>query len=855
MRLLLRSLLFTLFAITFTSANVFSQSATITTDQPDYAPGSTAIITGSGWQPGETVTLQVLHDPTGGDDATSPAHQPWTVVADAAGNVSSQWVVPAAEDELGATLKLTADGQSSGVHAEWVFTDANSNFSYTTTSGKTSTLTTTAGTTDNTTISVDVTAAKNNGSFNASLSFSTHTGTSIGIGTGAGEINLSSITNSYNTSGSDVTHTFPITVSVGASVPDGSYYFDAVALATGMTNNKNWTFVVIVGSTPGSIGSVSVEVQSGLSVYGTASTPTFNITSMRAGNGTVNGTYNVTGLPTGVTSGGFAPSATFTATGSNPFPGATLTLNVSPNVNSGSYNFTVSLSDGGTPATATGTLTVAKADPTSRCYTIQCILRWQPHTATYTISGVNGETGATVGTIDVSATTHTDAGTYNRDTWNFTGAANYNNTSGAVNDFIDKATSTTVVTINGGPFTYTGLAQTPATVSVTGAGGLSLTPTASYTNNINAGTATASYTYAGDANHTGSIDGKTFDIGKADATGKLTGYTYLHVTFTSTARCSASWRAYWFGYCHFWYYECVERTSTKLMLLNVLGYIGTYDAAAHGATGSSTETAPCGRYYAYLGASFTDVPGGTAHWSFSGGTNYNDQSGDVAITINKADATVNVSGYTGTYDAAAHGATGSATGVDAGGTAAGTTLDLGSSFTDVPGGTAHWSFSGGTNYNDQSGDVAITINKADATVNVSGYTGTYDAAAHGATGAATGVDAGGTAAGTTLDLGASFTDVPGGTAHWSFSGGTNYNDQSGDVAITINKADATVNVSGYTGTYDAAAHGATGAATGVDGDLAATGSTLDLGASFTDVPGGTAHWSFSGGTCSHISKN
>ncbi|HYJ64188.1 MAG TPA: hypothetical protein VEV62_10625, partial [Parafilimonas sp.] len=69
------------------ASKAVAQTATITTDQPDYAPGSTAIISGSGFQPGETVTLQVLHDPTGGDDATDPSHQPWTVVADANGNV------------------------------------------------------------------------------------------------------------------------------------------------------------------------------------------------------------------------------------------------------------------------------------------------------------------------------------------------------------------------------------------------------------------------------------------------------------------------------------------------------------------------------------------------------------------------------------------------------------------------------------------------------------------------------------------------------------------------------------------------------------------------------------------------
>ena len=51
----------------------------------------------------------------------------------------------------------------------------------------------------------------------------------------------------------------------------------------------------------------------------------------------------------------------------------------------------------------------------------------QAHTATVvTITGVNGETGAAVGTVDVSNTTHTDAGTYASDSWSFTGTANYN---------------------------------------------------------------------------------------------------------------------------------------------------------------------------------------------------------------------------------------------------------------------------------------------------------------------------------------------------------------------------------------------------------------------------------------------
>lgn len=44
----------------------------------------------------------------------------------------------------------------------------------------------------------------------------------------------------------------------------------------------------------------------------------------------------------------------------------------------------------------------------------------QPHTATFAITGVNGESGATVGTV-THGTTHTNVGTYS-DTWSFTGA-------------------------------------------------------------------------------------------------------------------------------------------------------------------------------------------------------------------------------------------------------------------------------------------------------------------------------------------------------------------------------------------------------------------------------------------------
>src|SRR5205807_10631563 len=97
-----------------------------------------------------------------------------------------------------------------------------------------------------------------------------------------------------------------------------------------------------------------------------------------------------------------------------------------------------------------------------------------------------------------------------------------------------QASSTTTVSCPAS-VPYTGAAQTPCTVSVTGAGGLSLTPTATYTNNTNAGTATASYTFAGDANHTGSSDSKTFTIPQASSTTAVVeGPT--RATYTATVR-------------------------------------------------------------------------------------------------------------------------------------------------------------------------------------------------------------------------------------------------------------------------------------------------------------------------------
>src|SRR5262249_43026949 len=119
------------------------------------------------------------------------------------------------------------------------------------------------------------------------------------------------------------------------------------------------------------------------------------------------------------------------------------------------------------------------------------------------------------------------------------GDANHTGSSDSKTFVILQATSTTVVTCPAN-VTYDGSAQTPCTASVSGAGGLRQTLTVSYQNNVNAGTATASATFAGDANHTGSSASKTFTILQATSTTVVT--CPANVTYDSNAQtpCTAS---------------------------------------------------------------------------------------------------------------------------------------------------------------------------------------------------------------------------------------------------------------------------------------------------------------------------
>src|SRR3989441_1153805 len=91
--------------------------ASVKTDKPDYSPGETVTFTGSGWEPGEVVTL-VLHENPWFDD-----HPVLTATADESGNISNNQFVPDAHD-VNVQFFVTASGQTSGLVAQATFTDA-----------------------------------------------------------------------------------------------------------------------------------------------------------------------------------------------------------------------------------------------------------------------------------------------------------------------------------------------------------------------------------------------------------------------------------------------------------------------------------------------------------------------------------------------------------------------------------------------------------------------------------------------------------------------------------------------------------------------------------------------------------
>src|SRR5439155_236355 len=522
---------------------------------------------------------------------------------------------------------------------------------------------------------------------------------------------------------------------------------------------------------------------------------------------------------------------------------------------------------------------------------------------------------ATVAVTGAGGLSLTPAPSYSGDCTNVTGPngctasytwtpdANHTGSSDSKSITLTQATSTTTVSCPAGPYTYTGSAQTPCSATVTGAS-LSLTPTPGYTNNTDAGTASASYTFGGDANHTGSSDSKTFTIAKAGSTTTVTAGSFIYdgsphaatavvngvgtgitqtVAFSYSGSCttapttvpqgaSCTARADYAGDTnHEPSYGTAAVIITKAPTTTAITVGGpTYDGDPHGGTallhGVGLSNQPVTVNYAGIpptsyGPSITaptDAGAYRLRATYAGDDNHLGSQDAQTLTIDKAASTTVVSFEAGpyTYRGSAFTATVAVTG--AGGLSLTPAPSYRGDCTNVTGPngcTASYTWTPDANHTGSSDSKSITLTQATSTTTVSCPAGPYTY-----TGSAQ-TPCSATVTGASLSL----TPTPGYTnntdagtasASYTFGGDANHTGSSDSKTFTIAKAGSTTTVTAGSFIYDGSPHAATAVVNGVgtgitqtvafsySGSCTTAPTTVPQGASCTaraDYAGDTNH--------------
>ena len=491
--------------------------ARIWTDKDDYLPGDNVVLSGSGWKPNENVYLYAV------DDTTEAWTYGSTETADATGAfvVNPYFVVQLVQ--LGANFSVSAVGAQSALQADVKFTDAP-RIGAVTVGSQTGTLT--YGTAGSATFSV-TTARTGNGTVNGTFSV-------IGLPAGA---TATFVPPTFTAMGNNAFPNATLTVSTTASAPAGTYsitvhcddgndhstsgagtltigpkHITGSFTAQGKQYDGNNSATVLTRNLSGVVGADAVQLTGGTATFSdknvgngktvtltgatltgaaannyvldSVSTTTANITakhitgSFTAQNKQYDGDTSATVLTRSL-NGVISPDVITLAAGTATFSdknvgnGKTVTLTGASLSGADAGNYVLD-------SVSTTTANITKADATVVVTPYTVTYDGQSHTATVTsITGVNGETGATVGTVDVSGTTHVMANTYN-DTWSFTGTANYNNIAAtSITDTINKKAVTW--TTNPNSKTYGDADPNPLTTGSGSGFAASDTVTATYT--------------------------------------------------------------------------------------------------------------------------------------------------------------------------------------------------------------------------------------------------------------------------------------------------------------------------------------------------------------------------------------
>ncbi|HSC11665.1 MAG TPA: Ig-like domain repeat protein, partial [Rhodanobacteraceae bacterium] len=812
-----------------------SCGGTVTTDLTDYYPGQTVVMSGSGWNPGENITLNLHRDTNDPPDtvlyATADENGEW---------INAEYVVQ--EFDANVTFVLTATGDSSCV-AQTTFTDSvtsvviNSpthtspvtvtslpatvhvNFTYSTVGTPTPPATTTAtvslsgglpdvgpvtipgGNNLTTTIDVVIPAGTPNASYNLKVNVNNNAGTtspngnatennSIIVNVPAIAATATSVASSKNPStfGDGVTFTSTVT-SGGNPVTTGTVTFWDGSTCAVPSTSLGSSAVDASGHAAVSTSTLSVGQHTITACYG----GTASFAASSGNTSQIVNTATTTALASSLNPSTFGSSVTFTATVN---AGASL-------VTTGSVTFI----EGGTCASPTATL----AGPTA----------------------LNGSGQAAFSTSSVAVGSHTVVACYGGSSGapNFLAASN-----GSVTQVVNTATTTSLgSSLNPSTwganvdFTATVLkAGTPVTTgSVTFIeGGTCASPTTTLagptalnaggqavlsTSSLSVGSHTVLACYGGSSgapNFLAASSGSVVQVvNQATPTVKATGGTFDYNGNPRAGSCTV--------------------TGVGSDDLGTLA--PTYTPPAAG-----TSTAP------------TDAGSYTVHCDFAGNTNYSAKSDTAPLTINKVDPIVKAFGGTFNYDTTQHAGSCTVTGV--GGTsiaslsptytppAAGTSTAP----TDAGSYTVHCDYAESTNYNAKSDTASLTINKVDPIVTAFGGTFNYDTTQHAGSCTVTGV------AGTPLgSLSPTYTPPAAGTStaptdagsytvHCDYAESTNYNAKSNTAPLTINKVDPIVTAFGGTFNYDTTQHAGSCTVTGVSGTPLGS-----LSPTYTPPPAGT----------------
>jgi len=350
--------------------------------------------------------------------------------------------------------------------------------------------------------------------------------------------------------------------------------------------------------------------------------------------------------------------------------------------NAGSYSVTATVNENNYQGNATGTLVINKATASISLTNLTPTYDGAAHYASVTTNPANLSVTLVYSQNGNNVSSPTNAGSY---TVNAT--VNENNYQGngtgtlVINKTSQSITFNTLAgkTYGDSDFTVSASASSALATSFSILSGSPATISGTTVHITGLGSVTVRASQAGDGNYNAApnVD-QIFTVNKANQTitfSALTNKTYGNAPFTVSATGGGSGNPVTFsasGYCttggingstititgagsctvtaaqaadsNYNAATAVPQSFTigkATATIAVNGSTGTYDGNAHGATGSASGVASENlNSLLTLGASFTNVPGGTANWSFAGNANYSAASGSATITINKATPTI-----------------------------------------------------------------------------------------------------------------------------------------------------------------------------------------------------------------------